>query len=384
MNFVAIRMLMGDRAKYLGIIMGVAFASLLITQQASIFVGLMTRTYGFVTDTPQPDVWVMDPKVQYIDDVKPLQDTQLLRIRGIEGVEWAMPLYKGLIKARLSDGGFQTCNVIGIDDATLIGGPGSMLEGELADLRRADGVIVDDVGATGKLARPGADGKLVALRVGDVLELNDRRAVVVGICRVSRTFQSQPVIYTTYSRAMQFAPRERKLLSFVIAGASPGTASAELCARIREKTGLDALSGDEFSWRTVMYFMKYTGIPINFGIAVLLGFLVGTAIAGQTFYNFTLDNLKHFGALKAMGAGNVRLLRMILLQGLVVGVLGYGLGVGAAASFGFLTSQSELAFRLLWQTLVVTGCAVALICVLASLVSIQRVMRLEPAVVFKQ
>jgi putative ABC transport system permease protein len=392
MNFVAIKMLMGDRAKYLGIIMGVAFASLLITQQASIFIGLMTRTYGFVTDTRQPDVWVMDPKVQFIDDVKPLQDTQLLRIRGIEGVEWAMPLYKGLIKARLPDGTFQSCNVIGVDDATLIGGPGDMVTGKLEDLRRSDGVIVDDVGAANKLARPaptGPDGKPLPgakptpLRIGGTLELNDRRAVVVGICRVSRTFQSQPVIYTTYSRATQFAPRERKLLSFVLVGAKPGIAAEEVCRRITEETGLDALTGDEFAWRTVVYFMKYTGIPINFGIAVMLGFLVGTAIAGQTFYNFTLDNLKHFGALKAMGAGNMKLLRMILLQGLIVGLIGYGIGVGAAASFGFLTSRSELAFRLLWQTLVAAGGAVALICILASLVSIQRVIRLEPAIVFK-
>ena len=392
MNYVALKMLMGDRAKYLGIIMGITFASLLITQQASIFVGLMTRTYGFIADTQQPDIWVMDSKVQFVDDIKPMQDTQLLRVRGIEGVDWAMPLYKGLIKARLPDGTFQTCNVIGIDDATLIGGPGDMVEGSLEGLRLADSVIVDDVGAAGKLAKPAetdAEGKVlpgakpVPLKVGDTLELNDRRAVVVGICRVSRTFQSQPVVYTTYSRATQFAPRERKLLSFIIAKATPGTDPAALSARIRSETGLDALTGKEFSWKTVVYFMKYTGIPINFGIAVVLGFLVGTAIAGQTFYNFTLDNLKQFGALMAMGAGNFRLLRMILLQALVVGVIGYGIGIGLASMFGVLAGQSELAFRLLWQTLVVTGIAVTLICILASLVSIQRVMRLEPAIVFK-
>ncbi|MBC7771736.1 MAG: FtsX-like permease family protein [Pyrinomonadaceae bacterium] len=392
MNFVALKMLIGDRAKYFGIIMGIAFASLLITQQSSIFVGLMTRTFGFVSDTRQPDVWVMDPKVQFIDDIKPLQDTQLLRVRGIPGVEWAMPLYKGLIKARLPDGAFQTCNVIGVDDSTLIAGPGEMVEGKLEDLRRADSVIVDIVGATGKLAKPaplGEDGKPIPgakpipLKLGDTLELNDRRAVVVGFCNVSRTFQSQPVVYTTYSRATQFAPRERKLLSFVIAKAKPGVDPKALARNIRDETGLDALTSDEFSWRTVTYFMKYTGIPINFGIAVVLGFLVGTAIAGQTFYNFTLDNLKQFGALKAMGAGNFRLLRMILLQALIVGVIGYCIGIGAASTFGLLAGKSELAFRLLWQTLVVTGVAVTLICILASLISIQRVMRLEPAIVFK-
>ncbi|MBY0261221.1 MAG: hypothetical protein K2Q20_02695, partial [Phycisphaerales bacterium] len=138
MNFVALRMLMGDRAKYIGIIVGIAFASLLITFQASIFVGLMTRTFGFVSDTAQPDVWVMDPKVQFIDDLKPMQDTMLYRVRGVEGVEWAVPLYKGLLRARLDNGNFQTCNVIGIDDATLMGGPPEMVEGALEDLRRSD------------------------------------------------------------------------------------------------------------------------------------------------------------------------------------------------------------------------------------------------------
>jgi putative ABC transport system permease protein len=392
-TFVAIKMLMGDRAKYLGIIMGLTFAALLITQQASIFVGLMTRTFGFISDTSLPDVWVMDPKVQFVDDIKPLQDTALLRVRGIEGVEWAMPLYKGLIKARLQNGNFQQCNVIGIDDATLTGGPPLMIEGRLEDLRRAESVIVDSVGASTRLARTptDADGRPIPgakpepLKIGDTLELNDRRAVVVGICRVSRTFQSQPVIYTTYSRATQFAPRERKLLSFVIVKAKPGVDPQELCRRISEETQgkLVALTKDEFSWKTVTYFMKYTGIPINFGIAVMLGFIVGTAIAGQTFYQFTLDNLRHFGALKAMGATNLRLLGMILLQAVLTGLIGYGLGIGGAACFGLLSGRSELAFRLLWQTLAITGGAITLICILASMLSLLKVIRLEPAIVFK-
>ena len=163
----------------------------------------------------------MDPKVQFIDDVKPLQDTQLYRVRGVEGVEWAVPLYKGLLKARLSNGNFQTCNLLGLDDATLIGGPPYMVEGQLSDLRQAEGVIVDEVGAAGKLAKILPDGTKVPLRIGDTMELNDRRATVVGICRDKRTFQSQPVVYTTYSRATLFAPRERKLLSFVLAKAKP-------------------------------------------------------------------------------------------------------------------------------------------------------------------
>ncbi len=385
MNFVAIQMLVGDRAKFFGIIMGLTFASLLITQQASIFCGLMTRTFGFITDTGLPDIWVMDEKVQFVDDIKPLQDTELYRVRGVEGVEWAVPLYKGLLKARLETGNFQTCNVIGLDDATLVGGPPKMLEGSLSDLWRSDAVIVDAVGAATRLARPPRTpgGAPEPLRVGDTLELNDHRATVVGICQVSRTFQSQPVLYTTYSRATTFAPRERKLLSFILVKARPGADHEALCDRIRRNTGLAAYTAPDFKWLTVRYFLKYTGIPINFGIAVALGFLVGTAIAGQTFYNFTLDNLRQFGALKAMGATNRRLLAMIVLQALMVGWIGYGLGIGLAALFGRATGNTELAFYMPWQLLVISGGAVTVICVLSALLSIWKVVRLEPAIVFK-
>jgi putative ABC transport system permease protein len=385
MNSVALRMLMGDRAKYLGIVMGLTFASLLITQQAAIFTGLMTRTFGFITDTGLPDIWVMEPKVQFIDDIKPMQDTMILRVRGVEGVKWAVPLYKGLLKARLADGSFQTCNVIGLDDATLVGGPPVMVQGSLADLRRAEGIIVDDVSVHGKLAKPAKypGGPREPLKIGDTLELNDHRATVVGICRVSRTFQSQPVVYTTYSRATTFAPQERKLLAFILVKAQPGQNLHELCRRISSATQLSAYTKEDFSWVTVRYFMKYTGIPINFGIAVALGFIVGTAIAGQTFYNFTQDNLRQFGTLKAMGASTAVLTRMIVLQALLVGVVGYGLGVGAAALFGTLLRDTELAFRMPWQLLVASGAAVLIICAASAIISIAKVVRLEPAIVFK-
>jgi putative ABC transport system permease protein len=381
---IALKMLVGNRGKYWGMIVGVFFAALIITQQLSIFTGLMSRTFGFLVDTALPDIWVMDPKVQFIDDSKPLQDTQLFRTRGVEGVDWAVPLYKGQLRARQPDGSFQTCNVIGIDDATLIGGPVRMVVGRLEDLRRADGVIVDEAGARGKLARPGPGGpRSVPLQVGDTLELNDHHAVVVGIARVTRTFQSQPVIYTTYSRATTFAPRERKLLSYVLVKAKPAVDVEDLKRRIGAATGLKALTRSEFSEVTVRYFLKNTGIPINFGIAVVLGFLVGCAIAGQTFYSFTADNIRYFGTLKAMGATNWLLLRMIIVQAALVGMIGYGLGVGVASFTSIISKNSELAFRMPWQLLAISGTAVLLICVVSAIFSVLKVMRLEPGIVFK-
>ena len=175
-----------------------------------------------------------------------------------------------------------------LDDATLIGGPPKMVEGELADLRRADGIILDAVSAKTRLAswsavdslgNPAPGAVLVPLKIGDTLQINDRRAVVVGLCEVSRTFQSQPLIYTTYSRALGYAPPERKQMSLILAKAMPGIEPAALTPRIHDATGLRARTSWDFSWDTLMYYVKNTGIVINFGIAVLLGFLVGVAIA---------------------------------------------------------------------------------------------------------
>jgi putative ABC transport system permease protein len=385
MQSIALEMLIGDRAKFFGILMGLTFASLLITQQMAIFIGLMTRTYGFVTDAQLPDVWVMDEKVQFVDDMKPLQETQLYRTRSVEGVEWAVPMYRGFLRARLDDGNFQMCIVNGLDDATLIGGPARMVAGSLEDLRRSEGVIVDVEAAQDKLAKPPLvpGGPRIPLELGDTLEINDHRAVVVGFCRTSPTLMAYPVVYTTYSRALNFAPKERKLLSFVLVKAKAGVAIPDVCQRISQATGLAARPREELQQLTEEYYMKYTGIPVNFGIAVLLGFIVGVAIAGQTFYNFTLEHLRHFGALKAMGASNRTLLGMILLQAVLVGAIGYGLGVGGAALFGELTKHTALAFHFPWRLLFMSAGAIALICVLSALISIRKVFRLEPAVVFK-
>ena len=385
MFLIALKMLIGNRGKFFGMLFGVILTAHIITQQLSIFTGLMARTIGFINDMPLPDLWVMDPKVQFIDDLKPLQDTRLLQVRGVPGVDWAVPLYKGAIKARLANGTFQTCNIVGLDDASLVGGPPRLLQGQLSDLRQADAVIVDEAGAKGKLAKPGAAPKdpKVPLKIGDILELNDNRAVVVGIGRATRTFQSQPVIYTTYSRAVRFVPRERKLLSFVLVKAKPGEDIKQLADKIFKQTGLAAYTQSQFKGLTINYFVKNTGIPINFGMAVGLGFLVGVAIVGQTFYSFIIDNMRYLGILKAMGASNGLLFAMILLQTTVVGCLGCGIGMGIASLTSILSKNSELAFLMPWQIPALTALATGLITLLTTMFSVWKVVRLEPGIVFR-
>ena len=382
---IALKMLFGDRGKYLGIVIGIALASVLMIQQPGILISILKTVNGVISDVSGVDIWVMDPMVTNVDDAKPLMETQLYRVKGVKGVAWAVPFYKGSVKVRMQNGETVQSVAIGLDDATLIGGPGQLLEGSLADLRQPDSIIVDKAGAEGRLAKQSATPgwKPTPLKVGDTLEINDKRAVVVGIAQATQTFASQPTIYTTYTRTKTFALTERKMLTYILAKARPGENPDAVATRITKQTGLGAYSSEQFKAKNLDYMVNNTSIIANFGFVVLIGFIVGAAVTGQIFYNFTLDNLRHFGVFKAMGATDGMLRRMILLQALVVGFIGFGLGAGITSLFALKGSGGDLSMTLNWQLLLGSGTAVLVIVLLAALLSIRKVMKLEPAIVFK-
>jgi putative ABC transport system permease protein len=396
MGWVALKMLTGDRAKFAGIVIGLTFAALLVTQQGSIFCGIMLRTAAQISDISGADLWIMDVNVRYIDDVKPMIQDNLYRVRGADGVLWAVPLYKGAGQAKVTfkdrvtgarTDVIETVILLGLDDVSLVGAPRRLYAGNTVDLWKPDAIIVDKVGL--RKLFPGQGGESAStveeLRwfLGRQLEMNDHRAVIAGICETTRTFQSQPVVYTVYSRALNFTPQPRMPLTYILAKAKPGQDPGAVARKIQARTGLKARTSEEFEWMTMKYYLMNTGIPINFGTTTLLGFIVGTAIAGQTFYNFTIENIKQFGALKAMGLTNDRLIAMIMVQASAVGMLGYCLGVGLAGAFGLLARNTELAFYTPWQLLPITGAAIVLICMFASILSLRRVVALEPAIVFR-
>ena len=383
MNRVALQMLVGDRLKYVALIAGVTFAALLITQQASIFTGYTMRTFAWVDDTSGADLWVMDPQVEFSDDIKPMLDTSLQRVRGVAGVAWAVPMFKGYLNCRLPDGTALQSRVIGLDDATLFGGPPEVVSGALGDLRRDKAILVNaaDLEPGGPLSMRRRGGAMVA--VGDRLDLNDHEAVVVGTYRKTPEFFWEPVIYTTYSRALTMAPAVRKQLQFVLVKAQPGADLDALAAEITRATGLAARTNADFGSMTARYVLDKTGILINFGITIALGFVIGLLAAGQTFYTFVLDNLRHFGALKAMGASDWVVVKMLLVQVVVVATVGYGLGVGGAAVTGIFFAKGGLAFQMPWQIPALGAVSVLGVCLVAGLLSIVRVLRLEPAIVFK-
>ncbi len=382
MNFVALKMLVGDRLKYLGLVTGLAFAALLVTQQASIFTGYVLRMSAWIRDTGSADLWVMDPQSDHTDDAKKIVDTALQRVRSIEGVAWAVPMFKGYMPARLPDGRVQQIRVVGIDDASLVGGPPEMKEGQLADLRRDRAILVNQADV-GKKFQITIDGQTRDLRAGDRIDVNDHDMVVAGVYSKSPEFFWEPVIYTTYTRALRIAPPQRKQLQFVLTKLAPGADVHKVAEQIRKDTGLAAYTSDQFAKVTMWYIMIQTGILVNFGITIALGFVIGVLVSALLLYTFMLEHARHFAALKAMGASNWRIVRMVGLQVGTVGVLGLGLGLGAASISGKVLAGGDLAFRMVWQIPILGGIAILICCLGAGLLSLARVLRIEPAVVFK-
>lgn len=396
---LALKMLFGDTAKYLMLVAGLFFATFLIVQQASVFCGLMRWTTATLKNVAAP-IYIVEERVEQVNETNPMRDTDVARVRSVSAVRWAMPLYSGIQRVRLVDGSFKTVQLIGIDAASLAGAPGRMVAGNLEDLRLPNTVIIDELATERLSSNPRDPSKKI--KIGDQFEINDVEARVVGICKAMRSFTGGPYIWTTYERALQYTPQSRKMLTAVIAAPIEGMTSDEAAAVIERTTGLRAYVnqdfGDnprdgvtakgkkygDFNTSTVWWYVKNTGIPISFGTTVVIGFIVGVAIACQTFYAFVLDNLKHLGALKAMGMSNFRLSVMLVFQALTVGIIGFGLGLLATSGFAMgAIENGQPPFYMPWQIPVGAFLAVQVICMLAALMGIIRLSLYEPAMVFR-
>ena len=382
---LALKMLFGDTAKYLMLVAGLFFATFLIVQQASVFCGLMRWTTATLRNASAP-IYVVEERVEQINETNPLRDTDVARVRSVSAVRWAMPLYSGIQRARLEDGSYKTIQLVGIDASSLAGAPARMVQGRVEDLRLPNTVIIDELA----IERLSLD-KEHPIKIGDRFEINDIEARVVGICEAMRSFTGGPYVWTSYERALQYTPPQRKMLSAVIAAPVDGLTPSEAAAEIEKETGLKAYvvgkfgeDPRDFTSSTVWWYVRNTGIPISFGTTVVIGFIVGIAIACQTFYAFVLDNLKHLGALKAMGMSNFRLDLMLLLQAFTVGVVGFGIGLLATSGFAWNAIQRQQPpFYMPWIIPVVAFGVIQLICVFAALMGIVRLSLYEPAQVFR-
>jgi putative ABC transport system permease protein len=375
---VALKMLMGDPVKYFGLIFGIGFSTLLMSQQASIFVGLLTWGANPVLDVRQAQIWVMDPRVKQAEQGEPLSDQALFRVRSVEGVAWAVPYFRSTATLKTTQGDIAAVTLVGVDNQSMVGLPEEGIDEAMTAIRGRNAAVLDR--NTAHLIW--ADGRAP---VGEIVEINDNRVAIRGLTTALTNFSGLPTLYMKYTDAISIIPPQRNKLSFVLVGAKPGVDVNELTKQIYETTGLRAQTREDFAKAGTTFIIENTGIPISFGAAIGLGVLVAIVITALTLAMFITENLKNFGALKAIGVTNQQILVMVLSQALLVGFIGYGIGIGGTAAFLYFgqADPSLRGFRALPEIVGGTAVLVAVIVIGSAVVSVRRVLKMDPAIVFR-
>ena len=391
---VALKMLIGNRAKYTGLLFGITFTSFLVAFAMSYFAGFMTRGFALISENPEADVWVMDRAVNSTEHTTNIPSAVLDQVRSIEGVRSAVPLAIGSAQVHFPNGEFQTFQVIGVDGPTLSGLP--PLRGGVSRtvLRTPDAAVVDAGGTEGKLQTPllRADqwprrAKLNVptrrLRTGDVVLVNDHRVRIAGLARALPRYPPRPLLYTTYANAERILPPERHLMTFVLAKAALGVDPGVLARRIAARTGQRARTADQFTADTVRWFFINSEDVGDIASMISIAMLVGFGVTGVMLYMFTEENLKQYAVLKAMGATHKLLLTMILAQAGLCAILGTGLGLGLCAIVGQIAAaEADYPFRMMWFTPLFGGMMVILVSLVAAAISARPVFKLHPGIVF--
>jgi putative ABC transport system permease protein len=379
---VAFKMLMQDTAKYLGLILGIVFATVLIAQQAGMAWSVILMSVNAIDDKSEVDIWVMKPNVEYWETPESMAEVSLSRVLGVQGVQWAVPYYTGAGMLRSVDGLFKSVSISGVDDYTLTGAPSpdQMVVGKVEDLAQPDSVLVDYIGYR-KLYPD------VKPKVGGDFEIGQRRCTIVGIYKSKASFSGLPMIVTRRSLAVALARETLNSMTFIFVKAKPGINTDVLAERICNETQLRALGRDRFLEMNIDWMIKNSGIIENFAITVAMGLIVGIVIVGQTFYMFSVENRKQFAALKSIGVSNYVILQMLMAQAIYVAVIGYAIGIGICSTLFCLMNlspDSSLVGLFLPDTIAAaTAIIVIVMVILSSVVSAWKVLTVDPALVFR-
>ncbi|HEY1732254.1 MAG TPA: ABC transporter permease [Terriglobales bacterium] len=370
---LAKRNLFHDKLRLTVTLTGIVFAVVLIVIELGLFVGF-TRTTSALIDHSHVDLWVTSTHVPYLELGVPMNVRKVYQVEAVPGVAGVEKYIVRYTRWNRTDGGQEQVQVIGFDPDRSWGGPWNVVEGDVRDLRIPDGVMVDDV----------YKKKLGVTRIGEVFEINGHRARVVGFTHDIRSFTTAPCVFTSFRNALDYVPIEGNQTTYLLVKTEPGADIETVRQNILERVeGVQVLTSREFSHLTQRYWTFTTGAGIAILLGAILGLMVGFVVVAQTIYATTMDHLKEFGTLKAMGAPKSYVRKVILLQALIAAVIGYSLGMlisGLAVRFGQpagapIVMNGWMALGALVITLTM--------CAAASLISINKVTRLDPATVFK-
>jgi putative ABC transport system permease protein len=331
---------------------------------------------SLLIDYGQADIWVGHRHMNNVDTGNLIPERWVQRIRGLDGVERADPYIVMFSGFQTPDGHWEGVVVVGCDPSSLLGNAWVMSDGDPRAIRHPDGVLVD-VYDVEKLGNP---------QIGDVREIGNHRAKIVGMTRGIVSFTTSPYVFTTLERA-----RKKYLVgvrpdqcSYFLVKARPGTDTADLVRRIQARVPeLDVYDRQTYATKSMVYWLTRTGIGISFGLAALLGLLVGLAVVAQTLYSSVTVRVKEFGTLKAMGADDRCIGRFLVAQALGNAVLGSVVGLAASVGLGQAMSTARAPVILTGWVAVASVALVGMVCLAAAWLPYWRIRRIDPASVLR-
>jgi putative ABC transport system permease protein len=369
---IARKNLFHDKTRFAITLVGVTFSVVLVFSQFGIFLGFM-RNASIVIDNTPVDIWITSKNSANFDFPLPFPERKLNKVKEVPGVAWADKLILTWASMKKKDGGSENVELIGFNPETGIGGPWSVKAGSLQDLKAGKGIVVDE----------SAFPKLGVMRIGDYVEINENRVRVVAITEGIRGFTTAPYVFTTYRTAQELDAFVAERTVFVLARVAEGYRVDDVVAQLRQIRDVDVFRADEYSWKTRLYWMLETGIGVGFGLTALLAIVVGMVIVSQTIYAATVEHLREFGTLKAIGATNREVYGIIIEQALINAALGYLFGLAitlVAMRFVGLTGLVMIVpLEMMAAILVVT----ALMCLAASMISVRKALGVDPLLVFR-
>jgi putative ABC transport system permease protein len=370
---LARRNLFHDKVRLAVTVTGIVFAVVLIVVELGLFVGFTSTTSSLI-DHSGADLWVASKHVPYVELGVPFNERKFYQVKAVPGVGDAQKLITRWTDWKRPDGRQESVQIVGVNPDAEMARPWNLVEGNVRDLKQPDAIIMDEL----------YKGKLGVTHVGEVFEIRGRRARVVGFTRGIRSFTTSPYVFTTFKRAQEYASIPDDQTIFVLVKLVPGAnleqVRKDILARVKD---VEVFTSAEFSRMTEIYWMFTTGAGVAVLLAAALGLIVGFVVVAQTIYATTMDHLKEFGTLKAMGAPNSYVYKVIITQAAISAVIGYGLGMFVSIFVVRASQQGGAAILLPWQMAIAIFFLTLLMCVGAGLVSIKKVTRLDPAMVFK-
>lgn len=372
MAAVAVRMMLHDRLKSLGTLFGVIFATLLATQQAGTFMGLIDKNTMLVANT-RADIWIVPSAMPTLQASAPMPISTLHRASVVDGVEWAEPLAYGGAVLKVPGGGTEAVTVVGARLPRLAGGPWNIVAGDVRALSEPGAFFFENA----------ERGKYGALNLRARRELNGRTVHAAGFTWGLIPF-GPAYAFSSYETAADIVGLDRDHCHFVLVGVKPGQDAARVRDELQRRIpDAQVLTSAQFEQKIRSYILTRTSIGVSFGTSTFFGLLVGFVIVALTMFSAVIDNLREFGTLKAIGASNTDLALILLVQSVIYALVGSLVGLAVVTRIAAAMRSPNLAMVLSPTLFSATFAGMLLLCIVASSIALNRVRRVEPGMVFR-